>query len=73
MKTEENAPLLTQDADALKKIVREKYGEIAEQSKEFNQSTCCGATGCCADDFVVMAEDYTGLAGYAAEADLGLG
>ncbi|MFA6457291.1 MAG: arsenite methyltransferase [Bacteroidota bacterium] len=58
----------------LKEIVREKYAEIARQSKETNQSSCCGSTGCCTPvDFVVMAEDYTHLPGYVADADLGLG
>ena len=58
----------------LKEIVKEKYGEIARQSKEQNQSSCCGSTGCCSSvDFVVMAEDYTNLSGYVADADLGLG
>ncbi|MFA6469749.1 MAG: arsenite methyltransferase [Bacteroidota bacterium] len=58
----------------LKEIVKEKYAEIAKQSKEVNQSSCCGSTGCCTPvDFVVMAEDYTHLPGYVADADLGLG
>jgi len=58
----------------LKKIVREKYAEIATQSKTENQSSCCGATGCCADElYNVMADDYTKLEGYNPDADLGLG
>jgi arsenite methyltransferase len=58
----------------LKELVKEKYGEIALQSKEVNETSCCGSTcGCNTSDFVVMAEDYTKLPGYVADADLGLG
>lgn len=58
----------------LKEIVKEKYGEIARQSKEHNASSCCGSTcGCSTVDYAVMAEDYTKLSGYVADADLGLG
>ena len=58
----------------LKDLVKEKYGEIAIQSKEQNETSCCGSTcGCNTSDFVVMAEDYTKLSGYVADADLGLG
>ncbi|MDP1676229.1 MAG: arsenite methyltransferase [Bacteroidota bacterium] len=58
----------------LKDLVREKYGEIALQSKEQNETSCCGSTcGCNSSDFVVMAEDYAKLPGYVADADLGLG
>lgn len=59
----------------LKDVVKEKYGEIALQSKQQNESSCCGSgSGCCSTvDFAVMAEDYTKLSGYVADADLGLG
>jgi arsenite methyltransferase len=58
----------------LKDLVKEKYGEIALQSKEQNETSCCGSTcGCNSSDFVVMAEDYSKLSGYVADADLGLG
>ena len=63
----------TQTSDELKQIVKEKYGQIAEQSKETNESGCCGATGCCTVDYSVMSDDYTNLKGYNADADLGLG
>lgn len=60
--------------ETLKQLVKEKYGEIALQSKEQNASSCCGATsGCSTVDYSVFAEDYSQLAGYSAEADLGLG
>jgi len=61
-------------AEELKKIVKEKYGEIAEQSKVQNETSCCGSgCGCATIDEAIMAEDYSTLTGYAADADLGLG
>jgi|SRR5688572_1617441 len=64
----------TTSGEQLKNIVKEKYSKIAEQDKESNESSCCGATGGCSTvDFKVMADDYTSLAGYVADADLGLG
>ncbi len=58
----------------VKEMVKEKYGAIAGQSKQQNQSSCCGGTDCCSSvEFSVMAEDYTKLNGYVADADLGLG
>lgn len=60
--------------DAMKEIVKEKYSAIAQQSKEQNETSCCGATGCCGDDvYSIMSDDYTKLAGYNPDADLGLG
>ena len=64
----------TTDAnEQLKEIVREKYSLIAAQSKGQNETSCCGATGCSTVDYTVMADDYTALQGYVAEANLGLG
>lgn len=61
-------------AEDLKLIVREKYGEIAHQSKEYNEASCCGSTGCCDTiDYAVFADDYKNLEGYNSDADLGLG
>lgn len=61
-------------AEQLKEVVREKYGAIASQTKTQNTSSCCGATACCGgDDYSIMAEAYSHLAGYHPEADLGLG
>lgn len=58
----------------LKLIVKEKYGEIAGQSKQQNLTSCCGSTGCCDDvDYTIFSDDYTKLAGYEPDADLGLG
>jgi SAM-dependent methyltransferase len=61
-------------AEDLKLIVKEKYGEIASQSKVQNQSSCCGSTcGCGDSSYTVFSDDYTKLEGYNPEADLGLG
>lgn len=60
--------------ERLKDIVRSKYNEIALQSKEQNQSSCCGSTDCCDNmDYTIMSDDYTQLEGYNKDADLGLG
>ncbi len=57
----------------LKDIVRQKYSEIALQSKETNQSSCCGSGGCSTEVYNIMSDDYSELNGYNPEADLGLG
>lgn len=65
-----------QTPEELKKIVKDKYTQIAEQTRGANASSCCGATtSCCGDDmtYTIMADDYTGLEGYVPEADLALG
>lgn len=58
-------------SNELKQLVREKYTEIAFQSKEQNAASCCGvgAPGVCN----IMSETYEQLNGYNADADLGLG
>lgn len=61
------------NAEDLKKLVQEKYGEIALQSKEQNESSCCGAGGCSTVDYTIFSENYTEMEGYHPEADLGLG
>ncbi|MET4084074.1 arsenite methyltransferase [Pedobacter sp. UYP30] len=62
-----------ENQDQLKEIVKQKYAEIALQTKEVNQSSCCGAGGCSTEVYNIMSDDYSNLAGYAADADLGLG
>lgn len=63
-----------QNENQVKALVQEKYGEIANQKAAQNRSSCCGATGSCSDSvYSIMADDYSGLEGYRAEADLGLG
>ncbi len=61
------------NAEELKALVKEKYGEIALQSKEQNETSCCGATGCSTVDYAIFADNYTQLEGYNPDADLGLG
>jgi arsenite methyltransferase len=61
------------NAENLKEIVREKYGQLAREG-----GSCCGPTSCCGpsngdSSFVDFSEDYSMLKGYVAEADLGLG
>jgi len=62
-------------AEQLKEVVKEKYGAIANQPKEHNAASCCGATACCGGDEVynIMADEYSNLEGYNPDADLGLG
>jgi len=61
-------------SDQLKELVREKYTLIADQSKERNETSCCGSScGCATVDYSVMSDDYTKVDGYVPEADLGLG
>lgn len=60
-------------SEELKKIVKEKYSEIAIQDKETNQSSCCGAGGCSTEVYNIMSDDYTKMEGYNPDADLGLG
>jgi arsenite methyltransferase len=60
-------------SENLKQLVKEKYTEIATQSKEENASSCCGS-GCCSTEvYSIMSDDYTKLEGYNPDADLGLG
>jgi ubiquinone/menaquinone biosynthesis C-methylase UbiE len=60
--------------EELKNIVKEKYSEIALQSKQENETSCCGSGGCCSDvDYSIFSESYTHLQGYNPDADLGLG
>lgn len=58
----------------LKELVRQKYSELALQEVSDNSAdSCCGTTSCCGDVYNIMADDYTQLAGYNADADLNLG
>jgi arsenite methyltransferase len=62
-----------QTTEQIKDMVRQKYGEIALQDKDTNQSSCCGS-GCCSDEvYNIMSDDYTQMEGYNPDADLGLG
>ena len=57
----------------IKEVVREKYAEIANQSKTVNEASCCGVGSCTGVDYTVFSEDYSKLKGYNPDADLGLG
>lgn len=60
-------------AEELKNTVKEKYAEIALQSKEENATSCCGVDGCSTVDYTIFSEDYSKLKGYNEDADLSLG
>lgn len=60
-------------SEELKKIVRDKYSEIAEQDKALNAASCCGAGGSSTEVYNIMTDDYSELEGYNADADLALG
>ncbi len=62
-----------QTNEEIKEMVREKYSEIALQSKETNSSSCCGSGCCSTDAYTIMSEEYDDIAGYNKDADLGLG
>lgn len=58
----------------IKQIIKEKYGEIAKQTKEQNAPSCCGTVSCgSVVDYSVFSENYDKLQGYNPDADLGLG
>lgn len=59
--------------EQIKEIVKEKYGQIANQPKEQNQKSCCGSGSCTSGNYSIFSEDYSRLEGYNKEADLGLG
>ncbi len=58
----------------IKKIIKEKYGAIAQQSIHKDQSSFCGSNcGCSNGNSSGIAEDYKKLTGYVPDADLSLG
>ncbi len=57
----------------IKELVREKYADIANQSKTVNEASCCGVGSCTGVDYTIFSEDYSKLKGYNPDADLGLG
>ncbi|RIV21148.1 methyltransferase domain-containing protein [Fibrisoma montanum] len=67
--------------EQLKEIVRQKYSDIAgaDSPKGVAVDCGCGPTSCCgpaqtgSDYTILMADEYTDLSGYVADADLGLG
>ncbi len=59
--------------ETIKQTVRAKYAEIAQQDRADNAASCCGSGGCSTEVYNIMTDDYAGLEGHVAEADLGLG
>lgn len=58
----------------IKKVVQEKYGQIATQTREQNAPSCCGSVSCGSIvDYSVFRENYEDQKGYVPDADLGLG
>ncbi|NJK98216.1 MAG: arsenite methyltransferase [Bacteroidetes bacterium] len=61
------------NAEDLKLIVKEKYGEIAMQANP-GAASCCGTSGCCGElEFSMIGDEYNNIEGHVKEADLGLG
>lgn len=63
-------------SENIKETVRNKYAEIAKKTDD--NSGCCGPVSCCGTDnqileYSVMQDDYSNIAGYEKDADLGLG
>jgi len=59
-----------QTSEEIKKVVKEKYGEIAVKE---SKGCGCGCSSSKVVDYSMIGDDYTNLEGYVAEADLGLG
>jgi arsenite methyltransferase len=62
---------MTEQAEEIRALVREKYGAVARQ-----ETSCCGSScGCdsAADGIDMIGNAYQSVDGYVAEADLGLG
>ncbi len=58
----------------IKKVVQEKYGQIATQTREQNAPSSCGSVSCGSIvDYSVFSENYEDQKGYVPDADLGLG
>lgn len=57
----------------LKRIVQEKYAQIANNEKKVNAASCCGATDVSNKVYNIMMDDYSQVEGYSPDADLGLG
>lgn len=61
-------------AEDLKLVVKEKYGEIANQSVILKQGGCCGTDSCCGDmEISMIGDEYNNVEGHNPDADLGLG
>lgn len=61
-----------QSNDEIKKIVKDKYSEIALLDN-LSKSSCCGSGGCGTEVYNIMTDSYDAVEGYHPDADLGLG
>ncbi|MFZ2339537.1 MAG: arsenite methyltransferase [Bacteroidales bacterium] len=61
------------EPENLKKIVKEKYGQIADQPDK--SGSCCGSTSCCGSGpvYTIFSDSYENREGYNPDADLNLG
>lgn len=64
---------MTPSSEQLKQLVKEKYSAIVSKDPLSSEGCCTSGCGCGASSEAVMAEDYTSLEGYVADADYGLG
>lgn len=62
---------MSKEAD-LKKVVQDRYAEIATQDKA-TATSCCSTSRPSNKIYNIMMDDYTGTGGYVEDADLGLG
>lgn len=58
-----------------KALVKQRYSELALNSDALKSGCCCGTSPATPSKkvFTIMSEDYSGLKGYEADADLGVG
>lgn len=58
-----------------KALVKQRYSELALNSDALKSGCCCGTNPATPSKkvFTIMSEDYSGLKGYEADADLGVG
>lgn len=71
-----NQSTMTEEKNTeLKRMVRQRYSELAENSDLLKSGGCCGTKPAAASKkvFTIMSEDYSKLKGYEADADLGVG
>jgi thioredoxin type arsenate reductase len=67
-------PGIDREADALKAMVKEKYGRIALECDDKPQSCCGPSSSCCeGTTYTIFSEDYAKQPGYNPDADLDLG
>jgi arsenite methyltransferase len=63
------------NSEDIKRIIKDKYGEIAKGTGEQNQSSCCCQPSDCHSsvDYTLFSESYEKLDGHNPDADLNLG